>query len=68
MYNQNECRFGYDKFFCKRTIPFEQLAESISEIEKHILIQRNNIFSKVQNYIDTNLNKHKHLERYAHHR
>ena len=68
MYNQNECRFGYDKFFCKHTIPFEQLAESISEIEKHILIQRNNIFSKVQNYIDTNLNKHKHLERYAHHR
>ena len=55
-YNKNECRFGFGKMFCKRTILSEPLSECISEVEKHdIITSRNNIINKVQDYINTSL-------------
>ena len=59
-YNKNECRFGFPKFFCKRTIISEPLSDDFSDVEKHeILVKRNNALNKVQDYISTNLHPKK---------
>ena len=60
-YNKNECRFGFGKLFCKRTIISEPLCDdSLCEVEKHaLLVKRNDALQKVQNYIDENLHPRK---------
>ena len=55
-YNKNECRFGFGKLFCKKTILSKPLPDDLPDVEKHeILVSRNNVISKVQDYIDSHL-------------
>ena len=59
-YDKDKSRFGFGKFFCKETIISEPLPEALNEVEVYnLLVEQNNIFSKVQDYISANLNPRK---------
>ena len=55
-----ECRFGYGKFFSKRTIIAKPLSEQLQAFEgAEILGKQKLILNKVKNFIDSDLNPKK---------
>ena len=60
MYNKNECRFSYGRFFTEKTIIAKPFDSEISKDKKQeILTWRNAVLGKVKDYIDDNLNPSK---------
>ena len=59
-YKNIDCRYGFGKFFTDRTIIAEPLPEHLTEEDKaNILSKRDNIRTKVKDYIDLNLDPKK---------
>ena len=55
-YKKNKCRFHYGRYFSDRTIIAKPLSSDLNSNEKDdLLVWRENILSKVKDYIDTNL-------------
>ena len=60
MYNKNECRFSYGRFFTEKTIIAKPVDSQISKDKKQeILTWKKAVLGKVKNYIDDNLNPSK---------
>ena len=59
-YRNEKCRFRFGKFFTNKTIIAQPLAGSVPlDVELQKMQQRNNIFKKVKDYIDNELNPSK---------
>ena len=59
-YRNKKCRFLFGKFFTKKTIIAQPLADSVPpDVKLQKMQQRNNILKEVKNYIDNELNPSK---------
>ena len=61
-YRNLECRFNFERFFTDKTITAKPINENMSKKErKELLRNRENLLSKVKNFINKHLNPSNHM-------